>query len=123
MIGCGARLEAPPRPLRGRCARVVRYETEMISIGMDYDPGHETIEMLMGKTLDKVTGGLRYPDRERRLYIAARLIPGEMTGPNDHALWRKGAADCAQPRLKRCLPSLTRVTACKPNGPSINTFV
>ncbi len=82
--------EAPPRPLRGRCARVVRYETEMISIGMDYDPGHETIEMLMGKTLDKVTGRLRHPDRERWLHIAARLIPGEMTGPNDHALAAKG---------------------------------
>lgn len=57
---------------------------------MDYDPGHETIEMLMGTTLDKVTGRLRYPDRERRLHIAARLIPGEMTGPNDHALAAEG---------------------------------
>jgi hypothetical protein len=64
-----------------RMARVVRYETEMISIGMDYDPDHETIEILTGKTFDKATNRFRIPERERRIHIAARLIPGEMTGP------------------------------------------
>jgi hypothetical protein len=64
-----------------RIARVVRYETEMVSIGLDYDPDHEAYEILRGKIINRKTGEIQMPDRDRRLHIAARLIPGEMTGP------------------------------------------
>ncbi len=53
----------------------------MISTGMDYDPNHETFEILRGRIINRQTGKIQMPDRDRRLHIAARLIPGEMTGP------------------------------------------
>src|ERR1700681_4692113 len=39
-----------------RMARVVRYETEMVSVGLDYDPDHETYEILRGKIINRQTG-------------------------------------------------------------------
>ncbi len=63
-----------------RMARVVRYETEMISVGMDFDYEHETKQILTLRAFDKETNRFKLP-RERRIHIAARLIPGELTGP------------------------------------------
>jgi hypothetical protein len=64
-----------------RIARVIRYETEMISLDIDYDDEHEALQILTGKAFDKQTLKFRIPERERRIHINARLIPGEMSGP------------------------------------------
>jgi hypothetical protein len=64
-----------------RKSRVVRYETEMISIGTEYEPEHEIVQIANARSVKEVVGLIRNPDRDRRLYIAARLIPGELTGP------------------------------------------
>jgi hypothetical protein len=64
-----------------RKSRVVRYETEMISLQTDYEPERETLQLFNAKSAREMVDVLRKPDRDRRQYIAARLIPGEMTGP------------------------------------------
>lgn len=63
-----------------RKARVVRYETEMLSLDLDFDDEADTLAILTGKA--KATDVQRTrAAQERRQFIAARLIPGEMTGP------------------------------------------
>jgi hypothetical protein len=65
-----------------RKSRVVRYETEMISLNTDYGPEHEaTLQLSKGKSAKEIADLGWNPDRDRRQFIAARLIPGEMTGP------------------------------------------
>jgi hypothetical protein len=63
-----------------RKSRVVRYETEMISLYTDYEPERETLQIVNAKSVKEVVDLVRN-DRNRRQFIAARLIPGEMTGP------------------------------------------
>jgi hypothetical protein len=64
-----------------RKSRVVRYETEMISLWTEYEPEHETLQLFNARSAKEMVDLVRNPDRDRRQFIAARLIPGEMTGP------------------------------------------
>lgn len=64
-----------------RKSRVVRYETEMISLYTDYEPEREILQLANAKSSREAVGLLREANRDRRQFIAARLIPGEMTGP------------------------------------------
>ena len=64
-----------------RKSRVVRYETEMISLYTDYEPERDTLELFNAKSAKEMVDLVRNPDLDRRKFIAARLIPGEMTGP------------------------------------------
>jgi hypothetical protein len=108
-----------------RMARVVRYETEMISIGMDFDPDREDLDILTGKAFDKATNRFRTPQRERRIHIAARLIPGEMTAPiimrygaHLHREWLQIQHELEAMQTKRHggTSSLTRVDITGPPG-------
>ncbi|HEY8768370.1 MAG TPA: hypothetical protein VIP09_14100 [Dehalococcoidia bacterium] len=63
-----------------RKSRVVRYETEMISLHTDYERERETLQLFNAKSVKEVVDLVRN-DRKRREFIATRLIPGEMTGP------------------------------------------
>jgi hypothetical protein len=63
-----------------RIARVVRYETEMLSLNTDYEPERETLQLFNAKSVEEVVA-LARNNRDRRQFIATRLIPGEMTGP------------------------------------------
>jgi hypothetical protein len=67
--------------LTWRMQRVVRYETGMLSLGMDFDDDADTIAILTRKA--KGTDIERQRAEEaRRHFIVPRLIPGELTGPN-----------------------------------------
>jgi hypothetical protein len=63
-----------------RKSRVVRYETEMLSLNTDYEPERETLQLFNAKSVEEVVA-LARNNRDRRQFIATRLIPGEMTGP------------------------------------------
>ena len=64
-----------------RKSRVVRYETEVISLNTEYEPEREIVQLANAKSAKQLVGMLRNPDRDRRHFIAVSLIPGEMTGP------------------------------------------
>jgi hypothetical protein len=63
-----------------RMFRVTRYETEMLATDLDFDYEGETLALLMGKGMPTELMERRERNRERT-FVAARLIPGEMTGP------------------------------------------
>jgi hypothetical protein len=63
-----------------RLGRVVRYETEMLSTGLDYDYEAETIAIISGTDIPSEVIAQHSP-RKTRQFIAARLIPGALTGP------------------------------------------
>jgi hypothetical protein len=108
-----------------RIARVVRYETEMTSTGMDYDPDRETFEILRGKIINRQTGEIQLPDRDQRRFNAARLIPGEMTGPmilryeaHLHRQWLQSQHELESMQIRRRggTSSLTRIDITGPPG-------
>jgi hypothetical protein len=53
-----------------RKSRVVRYETEMISLWTDYEPERETLQLFNAKSAKEMVDLVRKPDRDRRKFIA-----------------------------------------------------
>ncbi len=63
-----------------RMQRVVRYETGMLSLALDFNDEADTLAILTRKVKGMDIQRQRTAE-ERRHFIVPRLIPGEMTGP------------------------------------------